>query len=362
MSVRTGLLLVCLSLAPFSARATAQVAPADAAVAPPEDAGASSEVSVEAAIDVATVALNRLETELLGTEQRRAFLQTAADAITVIREKDPTNATLLYLSGWANALAGRSRQAIDELRAFIGTRDGRNEWRAYRLLGDLLVDQYPQLAKSRYDNALTLSGGDRRVFFGLALCASRRGRHADAVDYARRAVEADGRKTVGYLALLAQALAADKQWDAAEREGAAALSLAREVAVADPGSTVALTQLDGRYRFMIQLLQARTAGDDATADDYIRLVDYRRQHLEVATDLMRLDMLRTYEAALDKLGDNVAPRLLEAFGVACAEAKNRARAIEVFERLLAVDSESTVAREWLARLKGEEEPSKTPSP
>lgn len=329
--------------------------PASGDTAPPT-------MSVREAIDTATRTLERMEDELLAPDQRRELLQSVVDAVGVVQDKDPANPKLLLLSGWANALAGRERQAIDELRQYVDTREGRNEWRAYRLLGDLLVDQYPQLAESRYRKALELSGGDRRVYFGLAMCASRRGRKDEAIDYARRAVEADGRRTVTYVALLAQTLAADRRWDAARREGVEAVRLAREVVRTAPSSRAAIAQLDARYRFLIQLMQARVAEDDATADDFLDLVEYRKEHLQVAADLARVEVLRIFEDAVVKLGDNVTPRLLEAYGVACAEAKDRAKAIEIFNRLLGTDPDNAVAREWLTKLQTGAEPQATPGP
>ena len=51
----------------------------------------------------------------------------------IVHADDPINPWLDYLTGYAYASSGRKGDAIVRLETFVGTREGRNYWRAHRL-------------------------------------------------------------------------------------------------------------------------------------------------------------------------------------------------------------------------------------
>ncbi len=99
---------------------------------------AAQEGGVEKAIRLSKEVLDQSE-PLEDRKQAEAWLYQVNEYLDTIRASDSSNAWLPYLYGRALARAGRPGAAIDQLRKFVGTREGRNEWRAFRLLGDLFV-------------------------------------------------------------------------------------------------------------------------------------------------------------------------------------------------------------------------------
>jgi tetratricopeptide (TPR) repeat protein len=338
-------------------QAEQQATPADGAGQPEQQSAPEtpldSEVSAEEAIRLAIETFDRLEEGVAGDD--RASLTERADRyIELVEAGDPGSPWLSYLYGRAFALLGRPGDAVEQLRKFVETREGRNEWRAYRLLGDLFVDQFPRLGKANYDRAEALNAGRPSVLFGLSRAAAKLGQVDEAVEFARRAAEADGRRDSRYVSNLASMLKAAGRWKEALGEAEAALRIARERMRRQPGGSGPLLAVDAQYGMLIEIMQARLSEPEGgEADDYLRLARYVRERGRVSQLLVLHDVLRTLEAGAEATAADPPTALLEQLGLVYAEVGRTGDAIAAFEQLLRADPGNPVANEWLVRLRGD---------
>ncbi len=344
-----------------SPRSASPAEPLVVSTAAPETP-AGLEVSVQEAIQLAMVALERLENDG-ETDAAGAILSDANRYIEFVRASEPANPWLPYLVGRVYVITGRHRDAVEELGKFVETPIGRNEWLAYRILGDLLVSGFPRLAKNNYARAADLNVGEPSVLFGLSSCAAQLGAAAEAIQRAREAVAADGGRTVRYISHLANLLRAVGKWDEAIGEAERALDLAKQAVGTNPGTLGPLLTVDGQYELLIEIMQGlleqnvaeRTRGGsaDATylATNHLRLAAYIRERAIVADKLARHDVLGALEAGVNRTAPLAPPALLEQYGMALAEVDRIDSAVAVFEQLLAADPHNAVAADWLGRLR-----------
>ena len=257
--------------------------------------------------------------------------------IAIVQSAAPTNPWLAYLFARAYAIGGRRGDAIDQLQKFVETREGRNEWAAFRLLGDLFVEDFPRLAKANYDKAAALKANEPSVLYGLSRCAIRLGSPSDAVKLAKDAVDADREQSPRYITHLARMYLRDKQWDEAERTALIAMGHAEEAIRNNPGSERQVRIAALQCGLLVEITQARLI--DAPAPDvYLRLAKYTRQRAELDIKLVAHETVRILEAGVIRSSPNTPNELLEAYGVALAEVGRADAAREVFQRLLASDS------------------------
>jgi tetratricopeptide (TPR) repeat protein len=318
-------------------------------------------VSAEEAIRLAIETLDRLEAHK-ESDKAEKLLEEANGYVGIVRDLEPGNPWLSYLQGRVLALAGRHGDAIEQLRKFVSGPEGRNEWRAYRTLGDVFVGEFPQLAKANYKKANALIPDEPSVLFGLSVCAAKLGGTDEAIRMAREAVAADGKRTVRYVSHLSRLLQAAARWDEALREAKVALDLSKQQVQEDPGRRAPLLVVDAQYQLLIGLIQSSLARSspkrDETAEsdtarlgsDYLRLAKYLRERSKITQMLARHDVLHALETGVDRTAPDTLPALLAQYGIALAEAGRTADAVEVFQRLLSADQNNAVAAEWLARL------------
>ena len=323
---------------------------------------AEREVSVEEALLLAMDALERLENEV-EADAADAILHDANRYIELVRASEPANPWLPYLVGRSYVVTGRRRDAVEQLRKFVETPAGRNEWRAYRLLGDLFVTGFPRLAEANYARAASLNAGEPSVLLGLSSCAAQRGAIQEAIRLAREAVAADGSRTARYVSHLAKLLQALGRPEEAIREAQRALDLAKQAVETNPGALAPLLNVNGQFELLIEIMQGlvdqavaqRTHGASADptrlAANHLRLAAYIRERAIVVHEIARHDVLRALEAGVNGTAPDTPPALLEQYGTALAEVGRADSAVGVFEQLLAADPDNTVAAEWLGRLR-----------
>jgi tetratricopeptide (TPR) repeat protein len=330
--------------------------------APTPPTPAESEMTVEDAIRLAINALDRVEAGA-ATEELQPIPEEASRLIELVRTKDPNNAWLAFLHGRFYAFTGRRAEAVEHLRRFVETREGRNEWRAHRLLGDMFVEEYPRLAEASYQRAATLNPGEASILFGLSRSAFKLGDAEQAIELARRAVAADGRKNVRYVAHLATLLKAAGRLSEAAEEVESSVALARKLMSERPGSRFALLVADAQYRLLVEIMQARVSEPGHTvAQDYLRLATYMRERAQITEMLVLHDVLRVIEMGVEKTAPDTPPGLLEQYGITLSEVGRTEQAIAVFEKLLEADPNNTVAQSWLRRLRPEPAGSDTQTP
>ncbi len=310
-------------------------------------------LSVSQTILSADKGLTRLE-EQNTVDFDYAELRAVERSIELVDEKDPSNPWLLYLKGRVLTLKGRASDASIKLMQFVQTRRGATQWRAFRLLGDFYVAEYPRLAESNYEKAAALNPNEPSVLYGLSVCAMKRGEIADAVTLAQQAVAFDGRHTIRYIAYLATALQAAGEWDGALREAEQALKLALERSKNDTASRDGLLVVDTQHRLLRSILLARIATPMVdVVDDYLRLATCVRQHNEVTYKLGLHELLRIFEAKIAATAPNVSFEILKQYGYLLDEVGRSADAIEVLQRVAEIDPKNAAAANRLARLRAE---------
>lgn len=332
---------------------------------PPAEAGPKSEaaapqtrpaeqIDVEEAIRRAVEALDALEA-VEKSDEREALSDRANRYIEIIEASDPNNPWLAYLYGRVYAHLGRRGEAVQQLRKFVETRPGRNEWSAYRTLGDLFVDGFPQLAQANYQKALALKANEPAILSGLAQCAGSIGSTKEAIRFARAAVAADGGRTTRYVAQLATLLRNAGNGAEALEQAERALARAREEVRAKPGAREPLMAIAGYDELVVKILEDRVnTPDHQDHRDYLRLAACLRERGDITQKLALHDVLLTIEAGVAKTAPNTPPELLQELGVILAQVGRTEDAVGVFERLLEADPENAAAREWLSQLRPSE--------
>ncbi len=337
---------------------------------PPADAGQLTSDTVAQVIRSTTQLLDELDTA--EDDHRAQTLATQIeDNLDVIRTTDESNPWLAYLYGRMLAKTGRQGDAIQQLRRFTTTREGRNEWHAYLLLGDLFVGEFPQLAKANYQKAQVLNKGEADVILGLSKCALKLGHAKEAISLARQAAEANPTQSAKYRIQLVHALRRSGQWDEAAREAEAALDQSKREAQQAPGKLTPLLIIDSEYQLLIDVFRSRIREAsmnrkrdlpfDAArfANDHLRLAHYIRERAVNAQSMAVHEMVRTLQSGVNETAPETPIILLESYGVILAEAGRNAAAIDVFERILSTDSTNKLANDWLDRLRS---PSDTGAP
>lgn len=276
-------------------------------------------------------------------------VRTIIQEISVIAPADPY---LIFLHARYMVLTGLAGDASRKLREFVETRQGQTEWRAFRLLGDLYLDEFPSLAKSSYKKAAALSPGEAGVLFGLSVCEMKLGAIEAAVQLARGAVAADGRAAIRYVAHLARALQADEKWDEALREAENALLMARRETERDPVARRPLESLSAQYTLVMSILRSRIAAQiDDSVNDFLRLDTCVRQQFRVREKLTLHDWLAVVESRVKSSGPDTPLALLQLYGRLLSDVGRTEDAIGTLERVVKLDPDNAEAEKTLVRLR-----------
>lgn len=338
----------------FSSQVHAQQerAEPDGAPAVAGDSTAAPALSVADAITKARALFDRVD----NSEGEVGWSDVEPDiqaCISAIQAQDRNNPWLFYLWGRGFALGGRRGDAIEQLQRFVETREGRNEWRSYQLLGDLFVEEFPRLAQSNYEKAAALKDNEPGIFFGLSRCAAKVGKSEDAARLAERAVEADGRQSVRFLAHLARLQLRDRKYEDAERTARAAVSIARHRARNDRTSSRYALVLDAQLQFLSELILAKLtepASASVVAEDTSRWIEVARERADLAQTLSRHEVLRLVESSVTRTAAAAPIKLLELYGAALADVGRLEDASEVYRRILQAEPNNPIATEQLSKL------------
>ena len=344
-------MLACLTATaeqPLDALQKDAAASTTTAEAPPED-----QPSAEQALRAAMEAAERLE-DADGNETI-GLLEQINSFTAIIHADNPINPWLDYLTGYAFAASGRKGDAIERLQSFVDTREGRNYWQAHRLLGDLLINAYPRLAKSSYVKARRLKQKEPAILFGLSRCAASAGEFDAAVDLAEQVVSADGGKALRYVHFLTELLVQENRWDEAWRSARQAVSIAERDLETGGDLRAKLQLLVAEIDISMKVLRGVIREDPAGEDPYLQMADLTRKRAESGTRISEIDKLEILDEGVKKTGDRASPRLLEAYAVALAEVGRTEDAIVAFQKLLVKDPANPTATDWLTRLREEKD-------
>ncbi len=340
----------------LSAQAAAQTVrsdrPVDSAQTNATDATSGEPaISVEEAIRRATGALDRLE--LQEDESKvRAAIEEVDRSIEAVRDADPAHPHLPFLLGRAYTMIGRPGDAIEQLRAFVESASGRNEWRAYALLGDLFVGEYPSLARANYAKAHALNSRESGVLFGLSMAAMKLGELEEAIRLGREALGAEGGRSIRYGSHLAMLLRSDGRLEKAMAQAEATIALARDEVEVRPGGVAPLLALDVQYKLLISILRDRLEdSDQGRSEDYLRVASLIRERARIAEALALHDALRVVTLGVARTAPDTPVLLLEQHAILLAEVGLTNEAVSAFRKLRNADAKNPAAAEWLGRLR-----------
>jgi|CXWL01.1.fsa_nt_gi tetratricopeptide (TPR) repeat protein len=317
----------------------------------PAAAPAKLTIDVNEAVQKARTLIESIDSNLADAPSRET-LQELEKLIEDIQTADPAHPWLTYLLGRAYGLAGRNGDAIDQLRKFVQTRDGRNDWRAHQVLGDMFVGEFPRLAQGSYEKAAELNPNEPSVLTGLSNCANRAGNLDEGIRLARLAVAADGYNNVRYPHRLARALMARKQFDEAEKEAMKALSIAEDRVQKNPGKRVSLQIFVEQFSLLIELMSARIlAATTVDPQAYIRFAELTGVRADIMNRLAKHDQVAILESAVTKTGPDTPIALRQKYAAYLVEAGRTDDAIAEYEKIIAAEPGQKDATEALAQLK-----------
>lgn len=323
--------------------------------------------SVAGAIRSATKLLDELQVTEAG-DRKQSLGAQIEEHLDVIRAADSSNPWLTYLHGRMLAQIGRQGDAIQQLRRFTATHEGRNEWHAYLLLGNLFVGEFPRLAKANYQKALALNDSEADIVLGLSKCALKLGQVDESMSLARQAVQMSPDSPAKFRMQLALVLRRSGRWDEAATEAVAALEQSKREARKTPWKIAPLLMIDSEHQFLIDVFRSRIReaimnrdrglqfNASRFADDHLHVAHHIRERAVNAQAIAVHEMVQALQSGVNQTAPETPISLLESYGVILAEAGRVEVAIGVFEQILSTDPENRLARQRLDSLRSASAP------
>ncbi len=340
---RPSLLIAVLALGVTSGDLHAQQTPGRSGAAAEE-----LRLSIDNALTRARELVVGLEDDTLPVEQQQTAYSDATRLVKYVQELDPLNARAQFLLGRLSILANRPREALGYIEAYLRDDQGKNDWLAHKLVGDLYVVSYPKLATAEYRRAIELAADEPDAHVGLARAYLKLNEPEDAVASARRAIQLDRDNTAAYRAVLARGfLARSEQVDEAIQAAREAVEMMEQQVRESPGKLELLMELKEYYNLLnncyaklVELYPDRPAG----------AVDRARTWQDLA-DLNRLIDYCSIRSFIE--GQRSNPQLAAAPALMLEEARlnwmlgANDRAVELAQQVLELDADNQAARELL---------------
>lgn len=184
-------------------------------------------------------------------DERSDFIEANAFVERVL-ELDPINVTAGYIKGRLEILAGRPRAALPMIQEYVNDPVGKNNWYAYKILGDLYLASFPKHAVSQYRQAIALSENEPGAIIGLARAHLKLNTPKKAIERAQEAIRLDKEDEASYRATLAEALLMDEKFEDAERAAETAVKMSEEKIGRDPSRKSLLVELETHYDLHLQ--------------------------------------------------------------------------------------------------------------
>lgn len=312
---------------------------------PPQD----QLLSVGEALDLARNAIDRWG-ESEDPAVRKEAEQDLDRGLAVVKTKAPDHPWLPYLYAFVHIRQGQSWDAVDQLQKFVDNRDGRNEWKAFRTLGNMVVENFPRLAQSHFQKAAKLKEGEPTVLYGLSRCAANVGDNTEALDYARQAAAADRRQSIEYLTHLARIARIDKEWPTATAAAVDALAIAERDVSQHQGEFKPLVAAEAQYKLVVEIESARlidVRDPSELTRGYLGLAEYARRRAKIVIQMTKHDVVGILEAAAERLGDDTPSDILEQAVTALTDVGREEDAATVCRRILEKDPANAAATQWL---------------
>lgn len=314
----------------------------------------SSSNDIQSRIASITSVLDQLD-EYVTLSERRSLLDQADVAINSFKSDFPRNPYIPYLKGRMLSAAGRPREAASNLQTFVETREGRNDWEAHLLIGDLLVNDYPRLANSYYSRADELRPLDPDIRFGMARATAQFGKREDAIRIVRELIASDATDNAKLRTFLAQILLNEQSWEEAEQAAVDALGSLRREVQTYPEAVEPLVGISDMLAVRIQSRRALMALSESTAEDSVVVAQLLRERVANQRIISLLEPLGVLEDAMEVANDNgdVIPDSLRlAFVDLLIEINRKERAKSELNKILAVNPDHAEARRFMEILGG----------
>ncbi len=321
--------------------------------APPQSQPAidPSRLAVDEALDLARRAIDQLVASQDPDVRERAN-RDLDRGLAIVKTNAPDHPWLPYLYAFVSIRQEQAWDAVDHLRNFVRTRDGRTEWKAHRTLGELVVNEFTRLARSHFDKAASLIDGEPTVLYGLSRCAANVGDYAEALEFAKQTVAADRRQSIDHLTHLARTARFRKEWTTATAAAEDSLKLSKNVVTARPGELDPLMAVNAQYKLLIETETARLSAlryPMQVSAGFIKLAGYARDRAKIVALISKHEVVSMLDAGLERLGEDASIGILEQTVVAYYDVGRDDDAIAICRRILNQQPENAVAQEWLAR-------------
>ena len=357
-------------LAVYGTIASAQPPAPTTAPAPPPTTTAPAEEDTEpqytppaGAADAVKRALDAIREveDLGGTEalsvgdpEATSKFEEARYYITEAQKLDPANAKAEYANGRMNVLINRTRDAFSQVREYLRTPEGSEDWEAYKIYGDLHFEGgYYVQAEAKYKKALQLNPGEPSVYIGLSKSTTKLGRHQEAVDYGHKAVGLDPTSSRAY-DVYASALVGAKMYKQAKQPLMAALALDRNELRDDPTNLLILRRIVARSERLLNVLNFLLRSPPKSPEEYgefaENVVTYSRISVgraDVSRQITILQVLNVLESSIEQTKEQTPPQLVYEFAWMAALAEQPERAIEALDKLLLVNPTDAFAQQLL---------------
>ena len=268
--------------------------------------GPKAELTVAESLEKAKKLIDMLEAS--GDPSSPEFISAAGELgkiLSFVRAKDPLNVTAGYILGRMALASNRPREALSLIEAYVNDPAGRNDWYAFKLLGDLYLVSYASHAMSRYQRAAELAPVEPEPRIGIAKANLKLVRAEEAISSARLAIQLDKKQDPTYRVVLAQALLLDKKYEEAASTAREAVALTENLVRENPGDRKLLEDLRSRYELLVRSLSS-------LSDTYPENPDYLIQMVQVMQDFADLERIISYHNALsllesrrERFGDDV---------------------------------------------------------
>ncbi len=318
----------------------------------PQETKAPQPLPVEETVRRAIEALDRMEQG--GDAQ--TLLTEATRYADMVRSRQPDHPRLVYIIGRIKIGAGQTIGGIRDLQAFTRTGEGRNDWKAFRVLGDAFVGNYATLAQTQYQRAYALNDREPSILLGLSRAAEKLGRRGQALQYADAAVRLDGQRTIAYLTYYARLLLAAGRLDDAVKNASRSLELAKQAHQDSPYEPAALRPLQSQYQFYMFLLRDKIQEDPASAEAYILFAKAGEQLGEVEKTIQWHNALDAITQGVEHTAPNTPPALKLERARLLALVGRIDEAVEEYEFILKSNPDHPIARQAIEDLRRQHNP------
>ncbi|MCH7525998.1 MAG: hypothetical protein IID39_01045 [Planctomycetes bacterium] len=323
-----------------------------------EDALKEGPITPAQALDLAVAALRIAETQGPQSPKGKDAFASVDRYLSLVFTKDPNNARALFYRARLMIVVGRAAEAIPNIRRWINTLHGQNDWEGHLILGEIYVNgAYYKLARPVLEKALQLSPLEPRIHIALSKCCVKLLDRKNAEFYAEKAVrilEQHGRADLSVYILHADALLLQQKPDQAVIAVRKAVGMAGKANRDAGGSPATLSALAQTYAKYQEVLKGSLQIKPESWDHYVALAVVIEQKARIVMRLASYEALLVIKRSLamaDQAGVHPPPEdLMIKDAKLLAAVGKTSEAIESARKLLALYPANSEAPEILKAL------------